>query len=35
VPVEAGIGKSLVEGGAVAVTFGIGEGAVHVEEQGV
>jgi hypothetical protein len=31
-PVETGVGKSLVEGGAVAVALGVGEGAVHVEE---
>ena len=35
VPVQTGVGKGLIEGGTVAVTFGIGKGAVHVEEQGV
>jgi hypothetical protein len=35
VPVEAGIGKGLIEGGTVTVALGVGKGAVHVEEQGV
>jgi hypothetical protein len=35
VPVEAGVRKGLVESGTVAVTLGVGKGAVHVEEQGV
>ena len=34
VPVQAGFGKGRVEGGAMAVAFGIGQRAVHIKNQG-